>query len=274
MIFVIGGRGRLGRAISASFPPDQVVSLDRSLYEHWWQPDAVPSIVSYFKRAAAGSVVCITAGVLDPALPAAEHHRVNVELPTRVIEAVCAAGLRVVTFGTVMERLTLHPNPYIASKASLGRFVAERAAAGDAVTHLQVHTLYGAGEPAPFMFLGQLCAALREDRPFEMSPGRQLREYHHVDDDAAALHAVLDEGVVGVLTLSHGAPCTLRDLANNVFETAGRMDLLRVGARSEPLDDNYATVLARPQVLDPISFRPAIPCVASYVQAVLSGAAT
>lgn len=270
MIYVIGGRGRLGRAICASRPQDEIMALDREVYKNWWQVDAGASIGRFFETAAPGSVVLVVAGLLDPALPRAEHLRVNVELPTRVIEGACAAGLRVVTFGTVMERLLEHPNAYIATKAELGRLAAERAAAGDAVMHLQLHTLYGGGEPAPFMFLGQLCSALRERRPFEMSPGRQLREYHHVDDDVAAIHAVLAAGTNGVTALSHGEPCTLRELATRVFTSMERADLLRIGARPEPLDDNYATVLQRPPAIRQVQFRPTLQGVTAYVQAVLA----
>jgi len=273
MIYVIGGRGRLGRAICASRPAGEIVALEREVYERWWQSNAGASIARYFDCAEPGSVVLVVSGVLDPALPRAEHQRVNVDLPARIIDGACAAGLRVVTFGTVMERLLEHPNAYIATKADLGRLAAERAAAGDPVTHLQLHTLYGGGEPAPFMFLGQLCRALREGRPFEMSPGRQLREYHHVNDDVAAMHAVLAAGANGVTALSHGAPCTLRDLATHVFTSVERLELLRIGARPEPPDDNYATVLQRPRELEHIHFQSALQGVTAYVRSVLAGAA-
>jgi nucleoside-diphosphate-sugar epimerase len=271
MIYMIGGRGRLGQAILSSRGSLETTCLDRAVYEDWWQPAAAGAIERCFEAAPVGSVVLVTAGLLDPTLSAAEHRRVNVELPMRVIDGACRAGLRVVTFGTVMERLTRHPNPYVASKAELGVFVADRAAAGDAVLHLQVHTLYGGGAPAPFMFLGQLCQALRDGLPFEMSPGRQLREYHHVDDEAAALRALLETGVTGVLPLSHGAPVTLADLARGVFDAVGRPELLRIGARPEPPDDNYATVLARIPQLEQIDFRATLPGVAAYVQAQLPG---
>ena len=273
MMYVIGGRGRFGRAICASRSAREIVALEREVYERWWQSGADASIARYFDRAEPGSVVLVVSGVLDPTLPRAEHQRVNVELPARIIDGACAAGLRVVTFGTVMERLLEHPNAYIATKADLGRLAAERAAAGDPVTHLQLHTLYGGGEPAPFMFLGQLCRALRERRPFEMSPGRQLREYHHVDDDVAAMHAVLAAGANGVTALSHGAPCTLRDLATHVFTSVERLELLRIGARPEPPDDNYATVLQRPRELEHIHFRSALQGVTAYVLSVLAGGA-
>ena len=271
MIYVIGGRGRLGRAIRASRDPGQVVVLDRVVYEDWWRDGAAGPIARFFQSAPAGSVVLVAAGLLDPALPRAEHRRVNVELPARVIEGTADAGLRIMTFGTVMERLVEHPNAYIATKAELGRLVAERSAAGVPVTHLQLHTLYGGGEPAPFMFLGQLCRALREGRPFDMSPGRQLREYHHVDDDVAAIHAVIESGATGVVALSHGAPCTLRELATHVFAALGQAELLRIGARPEPPDDNYATVLPKSQLVEHIDFRPALQGVTAYLKALLPG---
>jgi len=271
MIYLLGGRGRLGQAVLASRHASETTLLDRWVYENWWRPDMVGSIEQFFKVAPEGSVVLVAAGLLDPALSAAEHQRVNVELPVNVIHGACKAGLRVVTVGTVMERLSRHPNPYIASKAKLGQFVAQRAAAGDSVLHLQVHTLYGGGAPAPFMFLGQLCDALRHERVFEMSPGRQLREYHHVDDEAQALQVLIAAGVNGVMPLSHGAPVTLAHLASHIFDAAGRPDLLRIGARAEPPDDNYATVLPRPPLLKNVNFRPALEHVAAYVQTQLPG---
>lgn len=271
MMYLVGGRGRLGQAVRASRPPSETTLLDRSVYEEWWRPDAAGQVEEFFEPAPPGSVVLVTAGVLDPALSAAEHHQVNVALPMRVIQGACKAGMRVVTCGTVMERLTRHPNAYVASKAELGRFAAERAAAGDAVLHLQVHTLYGGGAPAPFMFLGQLCDALRHERPFEMSPGRQLREYHHIEDEAVGLRTLLEAGATGIVPLNHGAPVTLADLASCVFDAVGRPELLRVGARAEPPDDNYARVLPRPPLLEHVDFRPAFQGVTAYVQAQLSG---
>jgi hypothetical protein len=97
-----------------------------------------------------------------------------------------------------------------------------------------------------------------------------LREYHHVEDEAVALQALIDAGATGVVPLSHGAPATLAELATHVFGAVGRPDLLRVGARPEPPDDNYATVLPRPQLLEQVDFRPALQGVAAYVQAQLS----
>jgi len=270
MIYVIGGRGRLGQAVRASCPDGGVMLLNRETYQDWWRDDAGAQIARFFDAAPDGSAVLVAAGLLDPSLPETEHRRVNLSLPLQLIDAVTRTGLRVVTFGTVMERLVAHPNPYVATKAELGRQVQARAAEGQPVLHLQIHTQYGGGEPAPFMFLGQILHALREGRPFDMSPGRQLREYHHVDDDVAALNVLLDAGATGIVALSHGAPCTLRDLASHVFAELGRPDLLRVGARPEPGDDNYATVLPCPEALARVSFRPALQGVPTYLKTLLA----
>jgi len=270
MIYLLGGRGRLARALGRLFPGAELSSPERSVYEDWWQSDAADRVARYFSKAAPGSSILVTSGLLDPSLSRADHERVNLQLPVQVIEGARKAGLRVLTFGTVMERLQEPPNVYIDTKASLGRHVAQRAAAGDAVTHLQIHTLYGGGEPAPFMFLGQMCRALREGRPFEMSPGRQLREYHHVDDDAVATRAVLGSETDGVIALSHGEPCSLGQLASHVFQELGQPGLLRIGALPEPQNDNYAAVLPRPACLEGVEFRSAMDGVVEYLRSLVS----
>lgn len=272
MIYVLGGRGRLGQAIAAAYAPDEVALPDRSVYEAWWQPGAEQDVSRFFASAPSGSVVLVAAGVLDPALSESEHQRVNVDLPLSVIDGACSAGLRVVTVGTVMERLASHSNRYVAAKVKLAQAVAQRAASGLPVVHAQVHTLYGGGAPSPHMFLGQMLVALKSRQPFEMSPGQQLREYHHVDDDVAAMRTLLATPLTGVMALSHGEPCTLRDLASSVFEELGAMHLLRLGARPEPPDDNFATVLPRPAFLSHVEFRPALPGVALYMKNLLVNA--
>lgn len=274
MLYVLGGRGRLGQAIAASWAPDDVVLPERSVYGHWWRPGADLEARRYFASAPSGSVVVIAAGLLDPALPEAEHERVNVQLPLQVIDGACAAGLRVLTIGTVMERLAASANRYVSAKARLAQAVAQRASAGLPVLHAQVHTLYGVGPPSDHMFLGQMYEALRRGQPFEMSPGQQLREYHHLDDDVAAIRALLATPLSGVVTLSHGEPVTLRDLASHVFEQLQCTHLLRLGARAEPPVDNFATVLPRPPFLSHLDFRPALPGVARYMTDLLAKAAT
>lgn len=270
--YVIGSRGRLGRAILSSLPANSTVAPDRSVYANWWQMGASSDAARYLNNAPAGSVVLIVAGLLDPALPSKDHQRINLQLPIQILDAARETGLRVITFGTALESLVDQINPYIASKSELGQMIAERAAQGDDVAHVQMHTLYGGGLPAEHMFLGQMLKALQENRPFEMSGGHQLREYHHVDDAVAGLHALLAHGLTGRHTLSHGAPCTLRELALYVYSTLERRQSLRLGAIPEPIADNYVTVFPKPTWLDGVNFRPALPGISTYLHGMLAEA--
>jgi len=264
MNVLIGGSGRLGQALVRH--GGDVVCLPRATYADWHRADSGAAIgaalAPYRDR---GATVLVAAGLLDPRLAPEQHRQVNLDLPANLIDAAAGLGVRVVTFGTVMEALLAQQNPYVRSKAMLGSLVAARAAAGADVCHVRVHTLYGGGQPSSFMFLGLMLDALRAGRAFKMTSGKQLREYHHVDDEAAAIGALQDAGVRGVVELSNGAPLTLLSLARAVFDGCGAPALLEAGALPEPADENYETVLARHSALAAVHFRPALPAVVDYM---------
>jgi nucleoside-diphosphate-sugar epimerase len=266
MMFVIGGRGRLGQAIARQYGAD-AVCVERAVYQDWAEPGAQAAIDAFFAPlAGTGATVFVTSGLLDPRLAPEDIWKVNVTLPCNIIDAGCRHGVRVTTFGTVMEALLADHNPYVRSKVALGQYVARKAADGAAVSHVRVHTLYGGGEPSPFMFLGQALGALRQASPFKMTLGKQLREYHHVDDDAHAIRLLDDAGVAGVLDLSHGAPVSLANLAQAVFDAFGAAGQLQVGAIPEPRDENYDTVFTRHPLLAQATFRDTLPAVVAYLE--------
>lgn len=269
MIFVIGGRGRLGGAIHALYQDHEAVSLRREIYQDWWRDNSPAAISRFFEPyVESNPIVFVTAGVLDPKLTAEEHLRVNYLLPKHIIEGAIPVGARVVTFGTIMERIiTGDRNPYVRSKAALGAYVSDMTAGNDRVAHLRVHTLYGAGAPSPFMFLGQIYQALTDNAVFEMSPGNQLREYHHLDDEVRAIRAVVDAKVHGVFDISHGEPVSLKELARHVFSSFNAEPLLRIGALPEPREENYTAVFERPELLKNVRFRPTLPAVVDYLAA-------
>jgi nucleoside-diphosphate-sugar epimerase len=270
MKFIIGSRGRLGQAIARACPAADTLCLDRAVYEGWAEEGAEDQVARFFAPwAGSASTVFVASGLLDPKLAPAEHNKVNYALPRNVIAGAASLGLTVMTFGTVMESLLAQHNPYIQSKAALGRHVAERAMAGQQVAHIRVHTLFGAGAPSPFMFLGQVLTALRQRTPFNMTLGKQLREYHHVDDEARAIRVLDAAGVRGVLDLSNGEPVSLRDLATTVFAACGAAGQLHLGALAEPLEENYSTVFARHPLLGPQAYRPALPAIVDYLKACL-----
>ena len=268
MIFLIGGSGRLGQALVRQFGAGAVQCLPRPLYAGWHADTAAADVARYFSAAGAGpgDIIYVAAGLLDPRLPEQEHAAVNLELPRNIIDGAAPLGIAVRTFGTVMETLLSGSNAYIRSKTALGALVEQRAANGLPVAHVRIHTQYGGGAPSAFMFLGQIAAALREKTTFAMTAGAQLREYHHVDDDAAALRLLEEAGLHGIVALSHAAPVTLRALAEHVFAAFGASDQLAVGALPEPPAENYSGVLARPPALAAFVFRPALAGVVDYLK--------
>jgi len=265
MIFIVGGRGRLGQALFEQYLPEQVILLERSVYASWGG-EKVDSISDYFSsRATPGSVIYICSGLLDPKLGAEELNRINFVLPANIIRAVADLDVRVVTFGTAMEGL-LVSNPYVQSKMALARFIESRSASTCSVLHVRIHTLYGGGEPSQFMLLGLMLQALRQDHPFPMTQGRQLREYHHVEDDAVAILQLVRGGVVGPVVLSHGHPIALRSLAKSVFDSMGKPHLLQLGALPEPPEENFSQVFAPVPALVGVAFRDTLTAVNCYMK--------
>jgi nucleoside-diphosphate-sugar epimerase len=267
MIFILGARGRLGRAIARSYAAHSPVCPDRAVYENWWRDGTQEEITRFFApHAASNCLIFITAGILDPGLSPDLHAFVNYHLPRNVMAAVAGLGIRVVTFGTVMERMPVLVNPYVLSKARLGSYVAGLANAGSLVTHFQIHTLYGLGAPSPFMFLGQILNSLKMNQDFKMTMGKQLREYHHMEDCVVAFRAFVDSGFSGVTHISHGKPISLSMLATHIFRAFDAEQLLKIGALPEPTSENYATVFERPALLSEMNFRETLPAVVHYLK--------
>lgn len=201
------------------------------------------------------------AGVVDPKASADALTEVNCEAALLLLAALAeasaaqepgAAGLRIVTIGSALEdRPELQAaNRYLASKAALARAI-ETARAGTGAArsvgwqHLRLHTLYGRRPPHRCMFLGQMFDALRERRPFPMSSGRQLREYHAVDDVAEAILSHLQSGARNeTATFSSGHAIRLGDLARAVFDHFGVPELLQIGAIADQPGEIYAPIAA------------------------------
>ena len=116
------------------------------------------------------------------------------------------------------------------------------------------------------MFLGQLFHSIASHTIFNMSPGEQLREYHHIDDEIAAISKLVGAELTGVVDLCHGAPVTLRELALYVFEQFNSLELLKIGALSGPPNDNYGILFERPVLLKELMFRETLPSIVEYLR--------
>ncbi|MDK4743667.1 NAD-dependent epimerase/dehydratase family protein [Rhizobium sp. CNPSo 3464] len=272
MIFIIGGAGRLGQAIRTRFEGSDTISLSRHVYEDWWKPNSGGQISKYFQPwAGTHSTLFVASGLLDPHASDTDLSRINYSLPVNIIENVTDLGIRVITFGTIMETLLSQGNAYVQSKVALSRYVSHAASNDRAVAHFRLHTLYGIGEPSPFMFLGQILNALRSRSPFEMTEGKQLREYHHFEDDAEAIYRFSTNWKPGIVELSHGQPVTLRNISTTLFSAFGAEALLKIGARPEPEEENYHTSFSKPDFAESMKFRDALPAIVKYMEQCLGG---
>lgn len=272
MIFILGARGRLGEAIHASQDPTRVEAPNHAVYSDWWQAGGSDDAARYFasKGADETSIVYVATGIIDPGRPQEEHERVNFALARHVIEGAAKNGARTITFGTVMEKVVDDKglNPYFSSKTKLGRFVEDFCATSSLALHIRLHTLFGGRAPDPFMFLGQMQRAIESNSEFRMTPGMQLREYHHIDDEVAAIFRLASSQAGGSVELSHGIPVMLKDLATYIFAAQDRIDLLRIGALSGPINDNYKFLFERTPALKDLHFRDTLPAVADYLSQV------
>lgn len=214
------------------------------------------------------------AGLIDPSISEIDLMRINVEAPARLYAALGraeaeGAEVRFVTFGSILEEREEYAaaNVYIRSKARLKNLWHEQALAGGVVwTHYQLHTLYGGRRPPPFMFLGQMEAALRRRVPFHMSSGGQLREYHHASDMAVNLlhHLGTAAPVSDKITLNSGCPMRLKDLAEAVFHHFGRPELLNVGARALQPGEVFEACFARSEYV--VAFRDAVRGIIAWLE--------
>jgi len=265
MTVVIGADGRLGRGLVQAFGAQKLTTLGREECHDWTQEGATDRVVKKLNAVTnPGDTVFVAAGLLNPRLPCDVLDSVNFNLPRNVIVAGEQLGLSVVTFGTVLEGMMNQPNPYVSSKERLSTYVANAVSQNATVLHCRMHTLFGLKDPPPFMFLGQLFAAARTKSPLKMTSGLQLREYQHAFDTAMAIRAVQESGQLGSVSISHGKPVNLRDIATTVAEAIGFTELGDFGALPEPVEENYGVFFEPTPLPDQISFRDTLPAIAEY----------
>jgi nucleoside-diphosphate-sugar epimerase len=183
-------------------------------------------------------------GLTDPKLGEKALFEANLEFPKKIAAlATRYPSTRFLTIGTIQENFPdlCASNPYLLSKLELGRWVESQFKIYPGrFIHVRLHTVYGS-DVKPHMFLGQMISALRLETTFEMSSGDQLREYHHVDDIASSLTALLAtewSELGSTIDITSGDPLRLADLARAVFRASGRDDLLKIGSLPRASSEN------------------------------------
>ncbi len=104
----------------------------------------------------------------------------------------------------------------------------------------RIFFLYGPQE-SPARLVASVAKALLSGEVARCSHGRQLRDFMHVEDVAAAFVHLLDSPVEGAVNISSGHPLSLREVVMAVAEPLGASDLVQLGAI--PASDNDPPLL-------------------------------
>jgi nucleoside-diphosphate-sugar epimerase len=123
------------------------------------------------------------------------------------------------------------------------------------VVVLRPFTVYGMGQPKG-MFLSEAIRCALGNFPFEMSAGRQKRDYIFISDFIAAImQTIRKPNVEGeVFNIGSGQTFPLRVIAEKIWEITGAdKSLLKIGARTAPaaeLHDTCANITKARTLLD------------------------
>jgi nucleoside-diphosphate-sugar epimerase len=134
--------------------------------------------------------------------------------------------------GALREEAELRPDTlYGAAKSALGGVLSQFARSVSlSWGWARLFFLYGPGEH-PSRIVASVARDLVAGRRVELSDGRQLRDFMHVDDAGAALAALLDSDVQGAVNVASGDAVSIGDLARRLAALDGRGAELAFGAR-------------------------------------------
>ena len=123
---------------------------------------------------------------------------------------------------------------YGASKLALSLVARQLAAQGRfTVAWARIFYLYGPFEDSRRV-VPRLIRALRREQTFPATAGREVRDYLHVDDVAAAFVALGESDQSGVFNVCSGVPVTVRELMETVSGIIGGLGLIQFGAVPDP----------------------------------------
>jgi nucleoside-diphosphate-sugar epimerase len=183
-------------------------------------------------------------------------YRINYEAVKNLLETSLEAKVKkIILFGSAdeygyqpipqIENLPLQPNsPYAVSKAEMTNLALEMYKnEGLPVIILRPFTVYGMAQPKG-MFLSDAIRCALENRAFEMSEGKQMRDYIFISDFVRAImSAIRTPDIEGeVFNVGSGRAFPLREIAEKVWEISGAdASLLKIGARKASLSELHNT---------------------------------
>lgn len=267
MILLIGRKGNLSRALQIYFSSENIHVIGSDTSSKWATSTSNDEIEAYLGGLKEKpDLIFYASGIIDPNAPLKELLDINFHLPRKLAEVSLKKNFKLITFGTIMENIDAISvsNPYIFSKRQYLDYLNRTKNSRSNTLHLQIHTWYGGANLKPFMFLGQMYAAIQKREIFKMSSGDQLREYHHIHDDLNVLNYLLDIDARGVLEINHGETISLKLLAEYVFSSFELRKLLQIGSLPRPEQENFQIEYAPSGPLGAENFRNTLPGIVEY----------
>lgn len=239
MNLVLGSNGLLGKTLSATLEKEKTIFLNRAELVGWDASKISNSQAKFFrdygKRV---SRIFVAVGETNSHASSDQLLKANFSLPRNLLEIGKDYGFRVITFGTIHEESSID-SPYVVSKKMYRDHIIGYQP--ESFLHFQLHTLYSLERTHPHSFLGQIINSLKFETVFNMSSGRQLREFHNVNRDAESIINIAFGAKItqSIHPLSHGSIIKLSDLAQTVFTALSKINLLKIGSLSDPINEVY-----------------------------------
>jgi hypothetical protein len=263
---IVGANGNFSTQLQEILMIKKSMVIDKDLYGNWENFDSklydrIAHICQKFNL----NYLINTVGIISKKHSPDFIRYWNYLFPKHLYSICTKLNLNIVTLGSIHETVPnmCVGNPYLESKKALELFLKEKNFENS--VHFQFHTWYGGRKIHPEMFLGQIIESIKNKTAFVMSDGKQLREYHHVFDDAVCLLENLSNGVKGPQNISHGEIFTLKDIAIRIYQYFGCEDLLKLNAiKSTHVDITDKSYLV--QKICNCRFRPTMKGVLEYVE--------
>ena len=121
----------------------------------------------------------------------------------------------------------------------------------------RIFFLYGPHEHSSRL-VSSVIHSLLKGQAAECSNGTQIRDFLHVTDVASAFVALLNCEIQGPVNIASGEAITIRDIVSRIGEKLGRVDLLKIGARSIPVEEPPLLLADVQRLNGEVGWRPAL----------------
>jgi nucleoside-diphosphate-sugar epimerase len=100
---------------------------------------------------------------------------------------------------------------------------------GMEISWVRLFYQYGPMEDERRLIAG-IITSLLKDKPVKITKGEQVRDFLHVEDMAAAILAVAQSHISGIINIGSGKPVTVKEIALNLGSLLEKSNLIQVGA--------------------------------------------